>query len=222
MMLERLSGELSAVGLLLRGWFAATPEDGFALVSDRVVRTVVVVGNAGPGMWQAFSAHPPVGPDPLDRWTEEVLTPLAQRIGAGVVYPFCRPYQPFQQWAVRAEACHPSPIGLSLHPRYGLWHGLRGALLLTEGIPDAPRSVAVSPCVRCDGQPCLTSCPVQAFGPQGYDVPRCVARLRSAEGEDCMALGCRARRACPVGRDYRYPPEQARFHMESFLRNFGG
>src|SRR3546814_16164033 len=31
------------------------------------------------------------------------------------------------------------------------------------------------------------------------------------------SLGCRARRACPVGRAYRYPPAQARLHMAAFI-----
>jgi hypothetical protein len=34
-----------------------------------------------------------------------------------------------------------------------------------------------------------------------------------------MGEGCRARRACPVGRDYRYAPDQAAFHMRPFRRN---
>jgi hypothetical protein len=34
-----------------------------------------------------------------------------------------------------------------------------------------------------------------------------------------MEFACLARHACPVGRDYRYAPAQARFHMQSFLRN---
>ena len=35
----------------------------------------------------------------------------------------------------------------------------------------------------------------------------------------CMDLGCRARDACPVGRDYRYAPGQANFHMQAFRLN---
>lgn len=218
-MLAQVSQELSAAGLLLRGWFAARPEDGLAPLADgRPVKSVLLVGSAGPGLWQVFSAQPREGSDPLDAWTEAVLTPIAQRLGGGVAFPFRRPYLPFQQWAARAEPCHPSPIGMFIHPRYGLWHALRGAFLLADELPEPECALASSPCLTCKDQPCLTSCPVQAFQPQAYDVPRCVARLQSLEGEDCMALGCRARRACPVGRDYRYSPEQANFHMQSFLR----
>ena len=49
------------------------------------------------------------------------------------------------------------------------------------------------------------------------DVPACAAHLGSQQGTDCMELGCRARRACPVGRAYIYEPAQALFHMSAFL-----
>jgi len=222
-MLTQVSQELSAVGLILRGWFAVKPEDGLAPLEDGgPIKSAVLVGNAGPGFWRAFAAQPREGRDPLDRWTEAVLSPIAQRLGARVAFPFQRPYLPFQQWAARAEPCHPSPIGMFIHPRYGLWHALRGVFLLADELPEPEFAHASSPCLTCEGQFCLTSCPVQAFQPHAYDVPRCGERLRSQEGRDCMALGCRARRACPVGRDYCYSPEQANFHMESFLRVLGG
>jgi hypothetical protein len=33
-----------------------------------------------------------------------------------------------------------------------------------------------------------------------------------------MNAGCRARDACPVGRDHRYPDTQVQFHMAAFAR----
>jgi hypothetical protein len=33
-----------------------------------------------------------------------------------------------------------------------------------------------------------------------------------------MSAGCRARRACPVGAEHAYGPEQANFLMRAFLR----
>ena len=44
----------------------------------------------------------------------------------------------------------------------------------------------------------------------------CVAHLDSAEGADCREHGCRARRACPIGVEHRYAPDQARFHLQAF------
>jgi hypothetical protein len=125
---------------------------------------------------------------------------------------------PFQRWAQRAEPVFPSPIGMLIHPEHGLWHAYRGALAFAgeiAGLP--PRGAAHSPCDSCADKPCLTTCPVGAFGPEGYDVPACAAHLRRPAGADCMGLGCRARRACPVGRQATYLPEQAAFHMAAFL-----
>jgi hypothetical protein len=56
----------------------------------------------------------------------------------------------------------------------------------------------------------------------GYDVEACAGWLRRPEGRECMGAGCLARRACPVGRDFAQPPEQAAFHMRAFLAARGG
>lgn len=178
-----------------------------------------MVGNAGPAMWQAFARERPAGADAMNRWTRQVVDRVAAALGARALYPFDGPpWHPFQRWAQRAEAVFPSPVGMLVHPRFGLWHAYRAALAFdaaVDGLP--PREATGSPCASCAGRPCLTTCPVAAFDGEGYDVPACAAHLERAEGADCVDLGCRARRACPVGRDRTYLPEQARFHMEAFL-----
>ena len=97
---------------------------------------------------------------------------------------------------------------------------MRGALLFAERIVLPEWTMVPSPCDSCQDRPCLTACPVQAFSQTDYDVPRCIDWLNSPGGKDCMELGCRARRACPVGQDYLYVPSQAHFHMEAFRRHF--
>ncbi|MBT6093404.1 MAG: hypothetical protein HOH04_00880 [Rhodospirillaceae bacterium] len=79
-----------------------------------------------------------------------------------------------------------------------------------------------SPCESCQNQSCMQTCPVAAFGEGGYDVPVCAQHLATPEGRYCMELGCRARRACPVGAAARYEPEQAAFHMQTFFKAHGG
>jgi Fe-S-cluster-containing hydrogenase component 2 len=216
MLIDDVARALEGIGLELRGGFAA---DGHLVPCQdgRQFRTVLLVGSAGPAMWQRFAAERPPGANPLDTWTRAVLTPVAQRFGARAVFPFEPPFLPFQQWLMRAEPCHLSPLGIVIHPRYGLWHALRGALLFAEeiGLPETVPPTA-SPCESCADRPCLTTCPVVAFSGTAYDVARCLGQLSGPAGEDCVALGCRARRACPVGSGYRYAPPQARFHMEAF------
>lgn len=221
MLVEAISRTLAPAGLCLRGGFRPQPEDGVPPLADgRPAKAVLLVGNVGPAMWQRFRKVRPTGPDPMDDWTASVLHPVAGRFNAVAVFPFQLPFLPFQRWATRADTVHVSPLGILVHPLYGLWHALRGALLLADdpALPEPPHGS--SPCGTCTGRPCLHACPVQAFSGSGYDVSRCVTRLSAAAGEDCMARGCRARHACPLGAGYRYGPAQARFHMEGFLDRF--
>ena len=204
-------------GLIARGGFE--PRSGDGLGPDAAV--VVMVGNAGPAMWRAFAQAREQTADPLNRWTRRVLDAVARRFGAEARYPFDGPpWLPFQRWARRAEAVFESPVGMLVHPEYGLWHAYRGALVFDrplDGLPGRPD--APSPCETCEEKPCLSTCPVGAFTAGAYDVPACARHLETPQGSDCMTLGCRARRACPVGQDHVYQPDHALFHMEAFLRS---
>ena len=218
--LDEIEQSLRDAGLTPRGAFhPAAGDDVPALAADTPARTVVLAGNAGPQMWRAFDAARAGGTMTLDAWSGRVLAELAARLGACAVFPFQRPYPPFQRWALRAEACHPSPLGLLIHPDYGLWHGYRGALLFAAAIELPPPDRRASPCAGCADRPCLSACPVSAFSHTGYDVPACARHLAGKPGPACMDSGCLARHACPIGRDYRYAPAQARFHMQAFLRD---
>ena len=209
---------MQQAGFTPRGAFHARAEDCVPpLQAGAPARTVVLAGNAGPRMWQAFDAARAADGLTLDAWSGRVLNTLAQQLGADAVFPFQRPYLPFQRWAVRAEACHASPLGLLIHPDYGLWHGYRGALLFAQEMELPPPDRRASPCASCVDRPCLRACPAGAFDAAGYDVPACARHLAAMPEPVCMDSGCLARLACPIGRDYVYLPAQARFHMRVFL-----
>ena len=213
---------LRAHGLIARGGFYPEPADAVPPLSDgRAVRTLVLAGNAGPEMWRAFTAAPEFGaePDPLDRWTARVLGAVAAEMGGEALFPFGGPpYRPFVAWAKRAEPVAESPLGILIHPDYGLWHAYRGALVFAETIDVPARIERPRPCDTCTEKPCLSACPVNAFTNPGYNVPACVGHIAAPAGADCLALGCRARRACPIGPEFLYAPAQAEQHMRAFLR----
>jgi len=210
---------LQDAGLTPRGAFHPEPTDGVpALPDGRPAGTLVLAGNVGPTMWAAFGKSRTEGPDALDRWSAEVLRPIAERLGGAAHLPGGPPYLPFIRWARRAEPVQPSAIGLLIHPEHGLWHAYRGALALPDRLDLPPPDTRPRPCDTCADKPCLSTCPVGAFTTEGYDVPACVDYLETTPGNDCASHGCAARRACPVGRDHHYAPEQAAFHMAAFVR----
>lgn len=215
---ENLTTALTTHGLLPRGAFHCGAEDG----APDGAGTILLVGHAGPDMWRAFTSARPDGDHALDAWSRIVLGDIARRFEARALFPSDGPpYMPFQRWAMKAEPVASSPLGILIHPDYGLWHGYRGALTFADRLPLPPRDERANPCEICADRPCLSTCPVAAFGEGGYDVPTCAAHLRTDAGADCLSLGCRARRACPVGRDYVYETAQAEFHMAAFMRARG-
>ena len=215
--LSNVRTAIESRGLSYRGAFHPAADD---LPNDSDVGTLVLVGFTGHTNWRHFKDSPEAGdgkPDPLDRWSLRVIGALADELGAAALFPFeGPPWLPFIQWAQKAEPVHPSPIGVLIHPDWGLWHSWRGALAFQERIELPPPDRRPRPCDTCVKKPCLTACPVNAFTPNGYDVAACVAHIDSPRGVDCMEEGCRARRACPVGREHMYSPDQARHSMRAF------
>jgi hypothetical protein len=171
-------------------------------------------------MWRFFTAAPEftARSNPLDSWTARVLGQVAADQGGEALFPFCGPpYLPFVAWAKRAEPVAESPLGILIHPSFGLWHAYRGALAFAQALDVPERETATRPCDICADKPCLSACPVSAFKNPGYDVPACTGHVAAPQGADCLGQGCRARRACPVGRGFVSPPAQAEFHMHAFL-----
>ena len=204
--IESVFQAVDRAGLAPRGAFRLGPDERVGALAN--VQTIALIGIVGRRGWEAFAASPEArdgGGDPLDRFSRRVIDGLAEELGVIALYPFGgAPHWPFQRWAQRAEPVHPSPLGLMIHPRYGL------ALPEVVALP--------SPCDSCREKPCLAACPVGAFTGAGYDVPACAAHLGGPAGGDCMGGGCLARRACPVGSGHVPESEQAAFAMRAFLR----
>ncbi len=180
--------------------------------------TRVMIGNAGSAMVAHVPGMPDADPadDPVNRWTRDVMTPIAASLGAEVVFPFDGPpWHPFVSWMTATGQAFISPLGLAIHPEFGLWFALRAALLFPTRLPLA-QAEARSPCLTCVDRPCLSTCPVSAFDGETYAADACRDHLATPRGTDCMSQGCRARRACPVGTAWRYHPAHANFHMRAF------
>ncbi|WP_432431135.1 hypothetical protein [Mesorhizobium loti] len=222
-MADEIAAALSANGLVLRGGVAfAGGEEAPSGLSGASAKSALLIGQAGAEPWPHFlrwrEGQPQTIANPLDSWSRQVIGAVAEAFGARAVSPSDKPYLPFQQWAMRAEGLKPSPLGILMHPQYGLWHAYRGALLFEEEIALPEQGEATHLCNACVDKPCLKSCPVDAYSREGFAYQACLAHVRGANGEPCRSGGCLDRNACPYGTSYRYPPEVQAFHMVSFSR----
>lgn len=208
-------------GLMLRGWLDFDADERRPIgPSGRPAGAVLLVGSAGAGWWMPFQRwldrQPHVLADPLDTWSREIVARAAIACGGLVAMPNDRPFQPFQRWAMRAEGLRPSPVGLLIHPRYGLWHAYRGAILLDQPVVVRQPHTSSHPCDACVGKPCLNACPVGAYSKHGFAHGDCIAHLHGDRGGRCRDDGCLARNACPVGVEWRYPAQVQAFHQRAF------
>ncbi|MGR3640592.1 ferredoxin [Alterinioella nitratireducens] len=206
---RRAAGE----GLTIFGGFHPVSADA---CPDGTV-TMLLFAPEEPGFWPRVAATPEFqdeAPDPLDRWSTRVIGALAETAGGRALFPFGGPpYLPFIAWATRTGRAWPSPVGMLVHDRAGLMISIRGAIALPYSI-DLP-ATGPRPCETC-AAPCRSACPVDALGPDGYDVVACHAYLDTDPGRDCMELGCKARRACPLSAASERVPAQSAYHMRQF------
>ncbi len=213
---KKLAPALEALGLFCFGWFVMA-DDPFA------GRRAVLVGNHAQegkhAMWEAFrksAEYSDTKPDAMDRWTQRVVGAVAKVQGATAIYPFGNTLWPFQRYAKSATGMQSSPLGLLIHPEFGLWQAYRSVLIFNDSLGLSIPQALNHPCDTCFEKPCLSACPVEAFSVDDFAVEQCRTHLASGDQPACMSLGCRARAACPVG--IPYVDEQIRFHMRSFAK----
>lgn len=227
----RISAHLAPSHLVASGWFRIEVGD-LSEGADAAIAgaPALLIGNHGGDMWNAFVRSAEFRDelaDPLDAWTRRMIARAARALNGAPLFPFGKPVWPFQRWARRATGIEASPLGILIHPRFGLWHALRGAIAFPEIELEIPEVRAtIHACDECREKPCLSACPVSAFSHGAFDAKACRGYLdaiifsehesMSAQLPDCMRDGCAARNACPVGREFRYGEEQLRFHMKAF------
>jgi epoxyqueuosine reductase len=187
--------------------------------------SLLLLASTGTSLWTALHAAAAEAREhPIDSFVSERLAEMRALIPepTRLLWPDPNGGTPFPvSLAGRLAGWgHRSPMGLTIHPRHGLWMGYRGAVLLGLDLPEDVEPDAPSPCASCDARPCLTPCPVSAVGgPDGINVVSCFTeRLR--DGAAC-ATSCAARLACPAGAPSRYSDEQIAHHQTFANRSFG-
>ena len=201
-------------GLSILGACDIEPSDNLA----QDFKQILLIAPDEPKFWDIFqnsTEYKDNLDNPLDRWSKRVINPIAENLDAHPLYPYDGPpWHPFIQWALRSQSCFVSPSGLLVHGSRGLFVSFRAAIAIKKPLEI---STLANPCQTCANKPCIKTCPVDALTQDNYDVPECVAHIKSDEHSPCRE-GCLVRRACPIGAGLR-PPAQSRFHMNAFLKN---
>ena len=212
-----LNNLLEQRGLMARGGLFLDRDADLA-AQEHGYRTIVLAGHVGSSFWPNFERFRDSyrGNDPLDAWSRSVGDAIEAELDCVALYPFEKPWWPFQSWIARTEGLRPSPLGILIHPEFGLWHGYRAAFAFREAINiPAPKALAHA-CDDCTDKPCMAACPVGAVAEQAFQLKACRTHLAGNVGRaGCMVQGCLSRNACPVGAGYRYNGAQLRFHMDA-------
>lgn len=182
--------------------------------------TLLLCFSAGDSLAQHARLAPE--PHPIDAWAERVLrdavaaTDLATA-GVTATVLGIRDARlealPLQRLALDGGGLWQGRHGLLLHPRYGSWLALRGALALDAAWPLQAAPLGPSPCDACPDL-CRRACPAGTYTGATWDAAAC-ARERLS-GPPCDTT-CAVRDACPVGTAHRYLPAWRRHHAAASL-----
>jgi hypothetical protein len=180
---------------------------------------LVLLGHAGKSFWQALSEFGFSSDDPVDYYSLRMSKRLVHDYfgNAGYLPLYPGDYLiPLQQLGALAGWHHPSPLGIGINTRYGLWFAYRTAFLIDCALPLTVPVAGPSPCASCVDKPCISACPAAAVKhPQAFDVISCID-FRLAPDSSCRAQ-CLARLACPVAPEHRYSAEQIHYHSTRSL-----
>lgn len=220
MSLERVLATLRESGFNLTGGLSREAYDEYAPPAWQTSRisasckAVLVVGNGGRWLWPRFRASPEASlrRNPVDRYTRrafERAAAVATHPAGIALYNERREgaYLPLVALAQRAGFGTPGRVGVLIHPEFGPWIALRGVLFMGEAIREDPPA-RFEPCSGC-AAPCEPACHGGVVSEMGVDYRACY-RTKLLRGE-CRTR-CDARRACVIGREHAYDPDQVVHH----------
>ena len=184
---------------------------------------LLLIANGGPRYWHYNSECTDFeSANPIDECAVSTVLSVLDRLDADaeatVLYPAPTFRLSLLQLGRMAGWQQRSPLGLGLHPQYGLWFAYRVVLLIDgdcfKQAPDEPVMTAdttASTCLNCESRACIQRCPAAALSLHALpDMQRCSSH-RLATDSSCETR-CLAREACPVATEYQYPEQQIAYH----------
>lgn len=177
---------------------------------------LILFGNGGSRFWQSMQRHRTRIEQEADAVDNYFIRTIENLFDVDsdhrIIYPGNHRL-PLQALGKLAGWHHDSPLGLGIHPVFGLWFAYRGVIMSNTDFTvlaensDIP---SASPCESCDEKPCIAACPATAVTDSGFKVKLC-SEYRLQSDSRCQSR-CVSRLVCPIGRDYRYVEDQMAYH----------
>lgn len=193
-------------------------------------RSIILVGFGGNKFWETFQNFLQSNPEfktnnvnLIDNYSVLKLEQAANildknKVSYKLAYPFGENALDlnFLRLGELGGAGVPSLLGILLHPVYGPWISLRGAIITDMDLDNFVKPLSdFSPCPSCD-KPCISACPINTISLSGWDWESCM-RFR-LEDPTCSS-SCASRRACPYGKEEQYSEEQLNYHHKFVLKS---
>ena len=193
-------------------------------------RSVILIGFAGRSFWvvlQRFLSENPefrdTREDRIDDYTllqfksaSKILDD--EKVNYWMAFPFgsSGPTLDFSKLGELGGVGVKSLMGILIHPEYGLWVSLRGAIItdLEFSQYDEPLP-SFNPCPHCH-KPCISVCPASTVSENGWDYNAC---MKFRISTDTCRNNCASRRACPYGNEHQYSEEQLSHHHKFVLKS---
>jgi epoxyqueuosine reductase QueG len=193
-------------------------------------KSAILAGFAGRSFWkilQKFLRENPEFGDSQEDWIDDytVLKFMSaaeiledEKVNYRIAFPFGSTslLLDFSKLGELGGVGVKSLLGILIHPEYGSWISLRGAIItdLEFAHYDEPLS-SFNPCPPCS-KPCISACPANTVSHKGWNYTACMNFRLS---DDTCMTNCASRRACPYGRKHQYSEEQLAYHHRFVLKN---
>lgn len=182
-------------------------------------RQLMLIGHAGGALWQSLRAVDISSDDPVDDYSLRVVDDFFKMNMADTDYRVLYPGEThiaLQQLGGLAGWHHPSPFWLGINKTWGSWFAYRLVVLSNSTLAPTAKIESASPCDDCVVRACVSACPANAMDNGDFDLKKC-SRYRMNKNSAC-GYQCLARKACPVGKEHQYSPEQSKYHYSISLK----
>ena len=193
--------------------------------------SIILTGFAGRAFWDVFNLFLAANPDfkenredLIDDYTRLIFgrlisgTEALSGKGHNFIFPFGNDALEldFVKLGILGGIGVPSILGILLHPVYGTWISLRGAIITDVKFENYDGPLAnFDPCPSCT-KPCITACPANTVSETGWDWESC---MRYRLDSDACSGKCSSRLACPYGQDYAYSSDQITYQHNFVLKS---